>query len=603
MRKAKASNMLPPVYRGRRFALLIILLSLICVLLLRAGYLEIFQQQWLQKQADKRQMRIVSVPPYRGMIVDRNEESLAISSPVVSIWCNPRKLLRIRKELIKGAKSTDEGDALVAKARLDEMDIGLQQVAEYLQIDPDKLQKKLRANKSKQFIYLARQIPPEISEDIANLNLPAISSTSEYRRFYPMGESLSHVVGFTNIDDKGVEGIERAKNQSLAGESGKKRVVRDGRGRLIENIEQIKEMKPGQQVTLSIDKRIQFQTYKELKSTVYQLNAKAGSVIVLDTHTGEILAMANMPGFNPNVRSELKPYRYRNRAVMDVFEPGSTIKPFTIAAALEERVIDAQVQIDTSPGYINMGKTKIRDPRNYGSMTLGRILAKSSNVGASKVALLMKPSGQWKFLSRIGFGRRPNAGFPNESEGKLSYYDSWGRVDRASLSYGYGISTSLLQLAHAYTVFATGGVLYPITIFKRDNKVVTGQRIMKEENANAVLKMLNSVVNKNATGKNAKVDGYHVAGKTGTAYKFMNKRYRKDKKIVSFIGIAPASNPRIVVAVMINEPKVKKASGGRLAAPVFSKIMASTLRILDIPPDNLPDSKHVKRNSVKEGAS
>lgn len=601
MRKPRASNMLPPVYRGRRFALLIFLLSLICVLLLRAGYLEIFQQQWLQKQADKRQMRVVSVPPYRGMIVDRNEESLAISSPVDSVWCNPKKLFLIRSALLKEADSSNEDDALLAKARLDEVDIGLQKVAGYLKLDATKLTEKLHRYKKKQFLYLARQIPPEVSEDIASLNLPSFSSTSEYRRFYPMGEALSHVVGFTNIDDRGVEGIERSKNLVLAGESGKKRVVRDGRGRLIENIEQIKEMKPGQSVALSIDKRIQFQAYKELKGTVYQLNAKAGSIVVLDAHTGEILAMANMPGFNPNVRSELKPYRYRNRAVLDVFEPGSTIKPFTIAAALEERVIGPNVQINTSPGYLKIGKTKIRDHKNYGSITLDRILAKSSNVGASKVALLMKASGQWKFLSRIGFGHTTNAGFPNEAEGKLSYYDSWGRVDRASLGYGYGISTSLLQLAHAYTVFATGGILYPTTIYKRKEMVV-GQRIMKEGNANAVLRMLGAVVKKNATGKNAKVDGYHIAGKTGTAYKFMNKRYRKDKKIVSFVGIAPASNPRIVVAVMINEPKVKWATGGRLAAPVFAKVMASTLRILDIPPDNLPSSKHAHRR-VSGGAS
>jgi cell division protein FtsI (penicillin-binding protein 3) len=535
------------------------------------------------------------------MIVDRNEESLAISSPVDSVWCNPKKLFLIRAALLKEADSPNKDDALLAKARLDEVDIGLQKVAGYLTLDATKLMEKLHRYKKKQFLYVARQIPPEISEDIASLNLPSFSSTSEYRRFYPMGEALSHVVGFTNIDDRGVEGIERSKNLVLAGESGKKRVVRDGRGRLIENIEQIKEMKPGQSVSLSIDKRIQFQAYKELKGTVYQLNAKAGSIVVLDAHTGEILAMANMPGFNPNVRSELKPYRYRNRAVLDVFEPGSTIKPFTIAAALEERVIGPNVQINTSPGYMKIGKTKIRDHKNHGSITLDRILAKSSNVGASKVALLMKASGQWKFLSRIGFGRTTNAGFPNEAEGKLSYYDSWGRVDRASLGYGYGISTSLLQLAHAYTVFATGGILYPTTIYKRKESVV-GQRIMKEENATAVLRMLGAVVKKNATGKNAKVDGYNIAGKTGTAYKFMNKRYRKDKKIVSFVGIAPASNPRIVVAVMINEPKVQRATGGRLAAPVFAKVMASTLRILDIPPDNLPSSKHA-RGRVRGGAS
>jgi len=601
MQKAKTPNKLPPVYRGRRSVLLGVLLLLIGVMLLRAGYLEVFQQQWLQKQADKRQMREVVVPPYRGMIVDRNEESLAISSPVESVWCNPKKLFAVRKGLIEGTENSDEDVSLLAKARLDEVDVSLRQLASLLGIEFTKLQKKLSKNKTRQFIYLARQIPPEISDDIADLNLPSISSTSEYRRFYPMGEALSHVIGFTNIDDKGVEGIERSMNQLLAGASGKKRVVRDGRGRLIENIEQIKEVVPGQQVVLSIDKRIQYQAYKELKNQVYQMNAKAGSVIVLDVHSGEILAMANMPGFNPNVRAQLKPYKYRNRAVMDAFEPGSTIKPLTIAAALEDRVIGADVLIDTSPGFIDMGKTVIRDPINYGSMTLDRILAKSSNVGVSKVALLMKPSGQWKFLSRVGIGRRPNAGFPNEAQGKLTYYDKWGRVDRASLAYGYGTSVSLLQLAHAYTAFGTGGILYPSTIIKRDKKV-SGQRVMKEENAKAVLRMMRAVVQKKATGKKAKIDGYNVAGKTGTAYKFINKRYRKDRKVVSFIGLAPASNPRLVVAVMINEPKVARATGGRIAAPIFSKVMASALRILDIPPDNLPEEKHARR-VVKGGTS
>ncbi len=601
MRTVRASNKLPPVYRGRRLVLLIVLLFLIGVLLLRAGYLEIFQQQWLQKQADKRQMREVVIPPYRGMIVDRNEESLAISSPVESVWCNPRKLFKVRNALVKGSKSIDEATSALAKTRLDDIDISLQKLAKLLGMEFSKLQEKLQKNKRKRFIYLARQISPEVSDDIANLNLSAISSTSEYRRFYPMGEALSHVIGFTNIDDKGVEGIERSMNRELAGISGKKRVVRDGRGRLIENIEQIKEMVPGKQVSLSIDKRIQFQAYKELKGQVYQMNAKAGSIVVLDIHSGEILAMANMPGFNPNVRSDLKPYKYRNRAVMDAFEPGSTIKPLTIAAALEDRAIGADVMIDTSPGYINIGKTVIRDPRNYGSITLDRILAKSSNVGASKVALLMKPSGQWKFLSRVGLGRRPNAGFPNEAQGKLTYYDKWGRVDRASLGYGYGISVSLLQLAHAYSVFGTGGVLYPPTIIKRTEKV-SGQRVMKEENANAVLRMLGAVVQDKATGKRAKIDGYKVAGKTGTAYKFINKKYRKDRKIVSFIGLAPASKPRLVVAVMINEPRVERASGGRLAAPIFSKVMASALRILDIPPDNLPVAKQT-RQLVGRGAT
>ncbi len=589
-----------PVYRGRRLMLMLLLLAGICVLLIRAAYLDVFQQTWLKKQAGKRQLRTVTVPPYRGMIVDRNGEALAISSPVSSISVDPRKLMDAKGELSRVALlDSDEGK--LASISLEELESKLGDIESLLGMDEGALEERLNKVSTKRFHYLGRQIEPEKAQQIAELNVPAINVKREYRRFYPMAETTSHVVGFTNIDDQGIEGVERSMNKRLAGHSGRNRVVRDGRGRLVENIEEIETMVPGETVQLSLDHRIQYAAYKLLKGEVYKLNAKSGSVVVLDTVSGEVLAMANMPGFNPNDRKSLKPYHYRNRAVVDAFEPGSTLKPITIAAALEARAIGVDVSIETSPGKLKVGKVTVKDPKNYGSITLSKLLAKSSNVGASKVALLMKASEHWKFLNRVGFGRRPDAGFFSETEGKLAYYDKWGKVDRVSHGYGYGVSASLLQLAHAYTVFATGGILNPVSIYKRDSKPL-GQQVMSESNAKAVLKMMTAVVQADATGKNAVVDGYNVAGKTGTAYKFKNGRYSKDHLIVSFIGLAPATNPRLVVAVMIDEPKVEKASGGRLAAPLFAKIMTNALRIMDIAPDDLPQLKQAKPHSPSKSS-
>jgi len=591
-----ASNV-PPVYRGRRLALMLVLLAGIAVLLGRAAYLEIFQQEWLKKQAGKRQLRTVVVPPYRGMIIDRNGESLAISSPAESITMNPRKILQLQRDLQKMSVSDDAVEAEVAKFNLQTLKENLAQVEEILGMSQGVLRDKLQSMSGKSFYYLVRQLEPEKAQKIADLNVPGINSKREYKRFYPMGETTSHVVGFTDTDDGGIEGIERLLNDRLAGRPGKNRVVRDGRGRLVEKIDEIETMIPGETVQLSLDHRIQYAAYKLLKGEIYKLSAKSGSVVVLDAQTGEVLALANMPGFNPNNRQSFKPYNYRNRAVVDAFEPGSTLKPLTIAAALEARVIGRDVSIDTSPGFYQIGKVVIRDPINYGTLSLSRILAKSSNVGASKVALLMKSKDHWKFLNRVGFGRRPDAGFFSETAGDLPYYDKWGKVDRASHGYGYGISASLLQIAQAYSVFATGGILNPVTVFKRNAKPL-GQRVMSELNAKAVLKMMEAVVQPKATGKNAMIDGYHIAGKTGTAYKVINKRYNKKHKIVSFIGVAPATKPRLVVAVMIDDPKVKKVSGGRLAAPLFAKIMTNALRVLDIAPDNLVKSRAEKSSLV-----
>ena len=599
-RRNKQTTLISPVYRGRRLILLMVLLAGMVVLLLRAGYLEIFQQSWLQAQADKRQMRTMTIPPYRGMIVDRNNEALAISSPVETIWCDPRKFFDARNALRKTIKNGDKQQAAEAQNKLDDLDVNLVQLEMLLKMKTGALDKLLKANQRKRFVRLARQVPPELAEEIRALKVPAIGSRSEYRRFYPMAESVAHVVGFTNIDDSGVEGIELSMNEQLAGRAGKKRVIQDGAARLIEDVEQIERMAPGQDVQLSIDRRIQYQAYKVLKEQVHQLSAKAGSVVVLDARTGEVLAMANMPGFNPNARSSLKPEKYRNRALMDAYEPGSTLKPLTLAAALEARVIGPNVSINTAPGYLKLGKTKVRDPRNYGTLTLDMVLAKSSNVGASKVALLMDAKEHWKFLNRVGFGMRPNSGAPSETNGGLSYYDSWGQVDRASHGYGYGVSVSLLQLAQAYTMFANEGVMFPAKLLKLAKEPV-GQRVMKPENALAVLRMMTAVVKDGATGRLAAIDGYSVAGKTGTAFKYINKRYRKDRRVVSFIGLAPASNPRLIVAVMMDEPRVERASGGRLVAPMFSKIMSSSLRVLDIPPDDLPKQQAI--TGYKRGSS
>ncbi len=592
----RIATKVPPVYRGRRLILMLLLLAGITVLLGRAAYLEVFQQSWLKKQAGKRQLRTIIVPPYRGMIVDRNGESLAISSPVASITVDPRKLSEFTNELQKMAEGETD-DAKLAKLDLKALQEDVQKLGSILGMADGEINDKLKAASKKRFYYIARQIEPEKAQKIAELNIPTIDAKREYRRFYPMAETTSHVVGFTDIDDEGIEGVERSMNESLAGRPGRNRVIRDGRGRLVENIEQQEIMVPGERVELSLDHRIQYSAYKLLKGEVYKLGAKSGSVVVLDTKTGEVLALANMPGFNPNDRKSLKPYNYRNRAVVDVFEPGSTLKPLTIAAALEARSIGVDVSIETSPGSLKIGKRVIKDPMNYGTLTLSRILAKSSNVGASKVALLMKSSDHWKFLNRVGFGRKPDAGFYSEAQGVMPYYEKWGKVDRASHGYGYGISASLLQMAHAYTVFATGGVLNPVSIFKQE-KLPLGQRIMSEKNAHAVLDMMKTVVQPKATGKNAKVDGYTVAGKTGTAHKYIKKRYSKEHVVVSFIGLAPASNPRLVVAVMIDDPRVAKASGGRLAAPLFSKIMANALRIMDIAPDDLPEKKRRKPEVV-----
>lgn len=588
-----------------------VLLLGIGVLLIRAVYLEVYQQDWLQKQSDKRHNRIVPIPAYRGMILDRNGEALAISSPVKTLSCNPQKILHKREALRQAfeearrayeAKGRSASKAIQDAYQLAKIDYlqfedSLATMEESLGMGAGELLGRLEKSRNKHFIYLGRQKSPELAKKILDMDLPSVRAVQEYRRYYPMAELAAHVIGFTNIDGEGVEGIEKSQNNVLAGKSGKKRVIRDGRGQLIENIELLDEMQPGKDFTVSLDRRLQYLAYKALKARVFELDAETGSVVVLDAKTGEILAMANMPGFNPNNRRTLNAYKYRNRAVVDVFEAGSTMKPLTIAAGIESRVIDANVEIDTSPGFIKLSQRyTVRDHVNFGKISLSYLLAKSSNVGASRIALMMEPRDHWMFLSRLGFGRVVDAGFPAEAAGTLRNYAKWSRVDSASHGYGYGIAVSLLQMVRAYTPFATGGKLRSVTISKIQ-KPTLSQQVMSKETADAVLHMMEAVISPKATGKLAAISGYRVAGKTGTARKLVNKKYRTDRFVTSFIGIAPVSKPRLVVGVMINDPKTNK-SGGKAAAPVFAKVMSEALRILDIAPDKLPADQKIVSNKL-----
>ena len=615
MKKRRPLNL--PVLKGRRLFLLMFLLALLGILLIRAIWIEVFQQEELQRKADARQTKDVIVPAYRGMILDRNNEPLAVSSPVVSIAVNPKELLKVREEwrhedavnaqtpAPKPPADTVETTTSVtpdtisttlqsptSASRFIQLETVLRQIEQELELADGELLQRLEGAGNKSFFYLGRQLTPETADALLALNLPKtvkIEVEQGYRRFYPLGETAGHVLGLTNLEGNGIEGIEQTQNTLLAGKNGKKRAVRDGKGRLVENVESLEDMQPGQDVRITLDRRIQYLAYRELKNRIVELNAKSGSLVVLDAHTGEILAMANYPSFNPNNRKDLEPNLYRNRAVTDKAEPGSTIKPLTLAAALESRAIGPDVEINTSPGKLHFGKYIVKDKKDYGTISLPTLLAKSSNVGVSRVALLMNPRDHWFFLTKVGFGRVPDAGLSGETPGKLTNYTEWSKVDRASHGYGYGLSVSLLQLAHAYAPFAANGVLLPVTVNVRE-KPVQGQQVMTPENARAVLRMMEAVVRAGGTGEKAMVEGYRIAGKTGTAYKFINNAYRDDRYLTSFIGIAPASRPRLVVAVQIDEPKIED-SGGLAAAPVFSKVMAEALRLLDIPPDNLPKMK------------
>ncbi len=546
-----------------RVFFILLLFALAAVgLVSRLIYLNIIDRPFLLSQSKSRIMRTLTIPAYRGMIVDRLNSPLAISTPVTTICANPKLY-----------NATLKQSALLAKA---------------LRVNNAVLHQKIsRAQKlHKEFLYLKRRLSPAVAKKIIKLNIPGVFSLQEYKRYYPEGAVAAHVVGLANIDDQGQEGLELAYNRWLSGQAGKKEVIKDRLGRTIANVGLLKKPEQGKELVLSLDHRIQYLAYRTLKAQVKKYHAKSGSVVVLDAKTGEILANVNQPSYNPNDPYKKHDGRFRNRALTDIFEPGSTMKPFTIALALDSKKYTPDSTVDTNPGRMLVGGYTIKDDGlNYGVINLTQVLQKSSNIGAAKIMLSLSPMRYWELLRQFGFGQRSATGFPGEVSGTLVARQNWYPSVVATLAYGYGIAVTALQLAHGYQILANHGIKMPLTFLKR-HTAISGTRVIAAKVANEVVKMLETVVQKGGTGWRAHINGYRVAGKTGTAYIASKAGYDKHRFIASFVGVAPVSNPRLVVAVIIRDPQ-QQHFGGIVSAPVFAKVMSGALRILNIPPDNI----------------
>jgi cell division protein FtsI (penicillin-binding protein 3) len=439
------------------------------------------------------------------------------------------------------------------------------------------------SNKQKEFIYIRRRIAPDLAEKVKKLNIAGIALERDYKRFYPAGDVVSHVVGFTGVDGNGQEGFELVRNDELAGLAGQRRVIKDRSGQIVEELEVVRQPSDGNELVLSIDRRIQYLVFRELSKSIEYYKAKAGSAVVLDAKTGEVLAMVNLPTYNPNNPTNIKG-KTRNRALTDVFEPGSTMKPITAAAALQFGGYVAETKVDTAPGYMKIGPATIHDTHAYAELTVSEVVKKSSNVGSAKIALSLDKKKLWTVFNQLGFGEKTDIGFPGEVRGKVRDYETWRPIEQATMSYGHGISVTLLQLARAYTVFANNGELKPVSLIKLD-EAPEGQSVFSAAVANSVKDMLELVVQDGGTGTKAQVTGYRVAGKTGTAHKLGANGYERDKYVGSFVGLAPASNPRLIMAVMVDEPTNGQYYGGTVAAPIFSSVMSEVLRLLAIPQD------------------
>jgi cell division protein FtsI (penicillin-binding protein 3) len=549
-------------------------------LVVRAVELQLLDHGFLAKQGDDRSMRVVKIEAHRGAITDRYGEPLAVSTPVDSVWVNPQEL----------------------KGNIDQ----LPKLAKALKEDQESLARRITSNLDREFLYLVRHMPPDQAAHVKALGIPGVYLMREYRRYYPAGEVAGHVVGFTTVDDQGQEGLELGFDQLLNGEDGAKRVIQDMYGRYVENVESIRAPRPGRDLVTSIDLRIQYLAYRELKSAMQEYRARAGSVIVIDVDTGEVLAMVNQPSYNPNDREQLKPDLYRNRAATDIFEPGSSIKPFIMAAALASGQYRGDSVVDTSPGFLKVGNKVFEDEHDLGTIDLATILAKSSNVGTAKVALSLKPEQIWSTLTALGFGQVTGSSYPGESAGMLSNYEHWRPIGIATLSHGYGLSVTPLQLAHAYATIGAGGIRRPIS-FERLTGPVPGVQVVDPKVCSVLVQLMEQVVEKGGTATRASLIGYRVSGKTGTAFKSIAGGYSTDKIMAVFAGLVPATHPKLATVVVIDEPSrdVQEvgylAQGGSVAAPVFASIMAGSLRLLDIPPDdlqNVPATTLVQANDT-----
>jgi cell division protein FtsI (penicillin-binding protein 3) len=523
----------------------------------RAVYLQAVRTDFLQEKGDARYARVLDIPATRGRILDRNGEALAVSTPVRSIWAIPADV-----------------DASASERR---------KLAALLGLRKNELERRLSDN-SRDFSYLKRQVAPETAAAVQALGLKGIYDQPEFRRYYPGGEVTAHIIGFTGVDDAGQEGVELAHEAILRGKPGSRRVIRDRLGRIVEDVESIRPGQDGVDLTLSLDSKIQNVAHGALKAAVERHRAKAGALIAVDVRSGEILALANVPSFNPNNRARLTGAQLRNRVFTDLFEPGSTLKPFAIALALDTGKLDASSVIATAPGRLTLARHTIRDVHPASALSVGQVLARSSNVGAAKIALALPREGMWDFFRRVGFGTAPELGFPGAAAGKLRHFKSWRPIEQATMGYGHGVSVSLAQLARAYTVFARDGELVPLTLVKT-GALASGEKVLSAEAARAVRAMLEDAVQPGATGPRARIMGWRVAGKTGTAHKQENGGYAADKYLSSFVGLAPVSAPRLVVAVMIDEPAAGEHYGGAVAAPVFAQVMQGALRLLGVPHD------------------
>ena len=556
--KSRQYPIAPPLAGGRFFFILLAVGLASAILIGRITLLQVIDRPFLQSQGDARTLRHEAIPAHRGMITDRNGEPLAISTPVVTLWANPQEL------------PTDAIQRVM--------------LAQALGMSLDDFESRVARYSSREFMYLRRQMTPDAAQRILDLRTPGVYPQREYKRYYPAGEVAAQILGVTNVDDVGQEGLELAYQPYLAGHPGQRRVIKDRRGRLVRELGVIREAQPGGELTLAIDQSIQYMAYRELRAAVAEHQADGGVLVMMDARTGEVLAMANLPSYNPNNRAGLDPRGLRNQALVDVFEPGSVMKPLAMAAVLESGIVGRDAVVDTSPGWMRLDQFTIRDFRNYGELDLAGILEKSSNIGMSRLALQLSDTAIWEKYNQLGLGQSPGTGFPGESTGNLPARIRWSRSERAALSYGYGLSVTAVQLASAYTALANNGERLPPSLL-RLSEPPQGIPAIEPSVANDLLEILETSVGAYTGGRRARVEGYRVGGKTGTVRKTGQQGYANDAYRSVFAGIAPISDPRIVTVVMIDHPKAGEFYGGAVAAPVFSSVTGNALRLLDVPPD------------------
>ncbi|MCG6943042.1 MAG: penicillin-binding protein 2 [Thiohalocapsa sp.] len=565
LRRAELAQRKPPNFIARRAALGLMLTAACLSVVAAAFHRQVLENEFLRDEGEKRFLREREIAARRGMVTDRNGEPLAISTSMSTIWADPQVLAA-------------HGEALPA-------------LATALEVPASDLIARLNdyVKHGRRFIYLRRRVEPQCADAVQavidHYRLTGVGMDNEYRRFYPGGEMFGQVVGFTNVDDVGQEGIELTFENRLRAEPGKRRVIQDGRGRVVEEVEQIKPPSHGKDVALSLDRRLQFLAYRELKRAVAEHRAKSGTAVLLDVTSGEVLAMVNQPAFNPNAARSEPAENRRNRALTDVFEPGSTMKPLVVATALEAGIINPNTPVNTSPGVLQVGHNRVKDIHNYGLLTATGVITKSSNVGVVKIAQRMDRAMLWQTYHRLGFGKVTGVEFPGERAGFLPYYDGWSRFEHATLAFGYGLNMTSLQLAQAYATIANGGVHLPVSLQRRDS-VPEGERIFSAATARAVRAMMETVVSDQGTARRAKIPGYRVGGKTGTAKKATGHGYAPGKYQAVFAGMAPISKPRFVMVVMIDEPQGKYYYGGIVAAPTFAKVMQAALRLYNVAPDD-----------------